>query len=150
MAEESMAPGLVEASAPQNLPRCIALLVCDYANMSDEGKHNVMGVFNQVIVRPPDLMSPRFYVYFSVEGFRTDPLRLCLLTPTGDEVVGGTLTPAPNDALPLIGTVSAHVPFRFEAKGPGLYRLELSCHGQVMASTPIMVEYINEDGDNGE
>lgn len=143
--KEAKAPAAV--TTPRG-PHGVALLCCDYASTDKGGKHNLLGIFNQVSIRPPDLMSPPFYVYFSVEGVGLEPLRLRLVAPSGEEVVGGDVVPDPNNPPSVIGAVDAFFPFRFEARGPGIYRLELSSNDYVMGSTPLIVDYPEDGADD--
>lgn len=144
---EAKAPAAV--TTPRG-PHGVALLCCDYASADKGGKHNLLGIFNQVSMRPPDLMSPPFYVYFSIEGVSPEPLRLRLVAPSGEEVAGGSVVPDPNNPPSIVGAVDAVFQFRFEAQGPGIYRLELSSNGRVVCSTPLIVEYLEDGVDDAD
>jgi len=143
--KEAKAPAAV--TAPRG-PHGVALLCCDYASVDKGGKHNLMGIFNQFSMTPPDLMSPPFYVYFSIEGANAEPLRLSLVAPSGEEVSGGTVMPDPKNSPPATGSTDAFFLFMFEARGPGVYRLELSSNGQVIGSTPLIVSYQGKEADD--
>lgn len=53
----------IDLAAGRARPRLLSLLFCDFANRTDDGKMNLIGVFDRIFVHPEERKSPPFILY---------------------------------------------------------------------------------------
>jgi hypothetical protein len=62
-------------------PRLLALLFCDYVNSTNDGKVNLLGAFDRIMVHPEKRLSPPFIVFARAAEAIKSPLWLTILDP---------------------------------------------------------------------
>ena len=76
---EVQAPAAEEACTP----RLTALLFCDYASQSVDGKYNLLGIFDRIFIggRPP--IMPTYNAYIRLAGMSAGPMEVLGFDPDG-------------------------------------------------------------------
>jgi hypothetical protein len=64
-------------------PRLLALVTADWANLTQDGKPNVIGVFDRIFVSKLPHDSPRFFLYARLTLPRSGRLALVIRAPDG-------------------------------------------------------------------
>ncbi|MFL5581542.1 MAG: DUF6941 family protein [Gemmatimonadaceae bacterium] len=120
-------------------------LLADGANLSQEGKLNILGVFDAVQVAQLPTVHPRAHLVLRLKGTRTDVgthrITMQWMDPGGRELVSstgelnvGTPPPGVNDIdVPLIATIDLPL------ETPGVYTLALSLDDAPMVAVPLQV-----------
>jgi hypothetical protein len=120
-------------------------LFADAANLSQEGKLNVLGVFDAVQVATLPAVHPRATLVVRLKGVRSDVgshvLALSWVNPRGDELWGsagevavGTPPPGVHDMdLPVIITLDLPL------DASGAYAMRVSLDGTLTAEVPLQV-----------
>ena len=123
-------------------------LFADAANLSQEGKLNILGVFDAVQVATLPTIHPRATLVVRLKGARSDAgthtMGLRWLNPQGTELWSSTgelnIGDAPPGAgdmdLPLIATLDLPIDM------PGRYTMAVALDGQPTAEAPVQVNGI--------
>ena len=120
-------------------------LFADAANLSQEGKLNVMGVFDAVQVGSLPAVHPRAHLVLRLKGGRADAgthqLTLRWTNPRGDEV--WSTTGELNVAIPPAGALDMDVPLIAAVDLPleivGIYVMHIDLDGAPTAEVPLHV-----------
>jgi hypothetical protein len=88
----------VDVSGGRTKPRLLSLLFCDYSNMTDDHKVNLIGIFDRIWVHPEQRLSPRFVVYGRTAETFGDNLWLRVFDPDNEPAVEIKFDPPPLDS----------------------------------------------------
>lgn len=122
-------------------------VLADEANVSQEGKLNVMGIFDRISAADFPVVHPKMVFAFRVEsapgdGGRTFAVRVLLESPEGEvmfEATGEIVPPrVPAGELTTANQVFALVGVQFPT--PGMYRFIVSVGDEEMHETPFLVQ----------
>ena len=128
-------------------------LIADAANISDDGKLNILGVFNRISVRELPATHPQLtlvlkFVADAVEAGQTKRLQIFLSDPDGQRLL--TLeaeieVPGPKDPGKPVELVMPQtiVGLTFERSGP--HAFDVLINGEPKARVPADVVLIRED-----
>jgi hypothetical protein len=117
----------------------------DGANLSQEGKLNVLGVFDALAVGGFPTLHPRTHFVVRLKGSAEDTgahtLTFSWVNPAGDSLWSSdgelNVAPGPNPAmemdLPIIAVID--LPLNM----PGIYTMQVSLDGDVTAEVPLHV-----------
>ena len=120
-------------------------LFADAANLSQEGKLNILGVFDAVQVGAVPTVHPRANLVMRLKGSRTDAgthtVTLRWINPAGDELwhsmgelnVGAPPADTVEMDLPLIAAVDLPI------DRPGSYTMRIALDDRPTASVPLQV-----------
>src|SRR5690242_6893273 len=124
------------------------LVLCDAANVSREGKLNVLGEFDSIHAAAFPLAYPTMVLVVRVEGHATEAgehqLRLRLLDEDGGDVVPALEGAFPLGPPPYPGAPIRSAPLILQLHGvrfnsPGHHSFELLVDGQHLRSLPLHV-----------
>jgi len=123
-------------------PSIIALLFCDYAKTSPEGKLNISGIFDRIFVDPDIKKTPTFYVFLKLqEVFGSAEFHI--LNPAG-KIIGAALYEVKQDAAKSDELNFTQASIRFmelETEEEGLYWFEIVYKGHSLGGTGLKVEF---------
>ena len=120
-------------------------LLADAANLSQEGKLNILGVFDALQVATLPAVHPRAHLVVRVKGHREDvgvhTVHIRWMSPKGIELWGTTgqleIGPTPPGVeemdLPLIAAIDLPL------DQGGVYRVQVSLDDQIAADVPVQV-----------
>jgi hypothetical protein len=129
-----------------NAMRVSLALLADYANVSREGKLNIMGIFDNINASSVPTAHAQMQLVLTVEGSafeagKDHPMEIELQAPTGDPVfkVNGTLHfgKAPSEAAVKANSTIQLNNLLF--KQFGRYRFVITINGAVLAEIPFAV-----------
>jgi hypothetical protein len=127
-------------------------LFADAANLSQEGKLNILGVFDAVQVGALPSMHPRATIVVRLKGSPSDAgthlLQMRWVNPRGDELwsstgqveVGAPPMGVSEMDLPLIASLDLPLDVA------GMYTLRIALDDTVSAELPLMVRPVNQPG----
>ena len=120
-------------------------LLADAANLSQEGKLNILGVFDALQVATLPAVHPRAHLVVRVKGHREDvgahTVHIRWMSPKGTELWGttgqldiGAIPPGVEEMdLPLIAAIDLPL------DQAGIYRVQVSLDDQIAADVPVQV-----------
>src|SRR3712207_6782641 len=76
-----VAPGTPEG----NRPRVLAILLCDWANQTDDGKTNLSGIFDRLLVREIPGAAAPVHLYVRFANLTPGQIEIVVLAPDGAE-----------------------------------------------------------------
>jgi hypothetical protein len=154
MAEQLSVPVLatnIDVSQERGKPRLLALLFCDFTNLTKDDKPNLLGVFDRIFVDPEKRTTPPFAIFvrvaevveaFHVTFFDPDnqPAFSVLSVPPSTQVY--------SEGLPRQLQTALAVQFKTEKAGP--FWCDVSYKGQSLGGAGLVVEYRKvEDKNSG-
>ena len=129
--------------------------LADEANVSQEGKLNVLGVFDRIVANAFPVVHPRLVFAFRVhmeyaDSGRTFPVHVRVVDEDGQPLFDATgelsaPTVAPGDFF-TANRVFALVGLQFPT--PGTYRFEISVPGQPPHETPFVLSTPSQEAVN--
>jgi hypothetical protein len=135
-------------------PRLLALLFCDYMNRTDEGKINLIGIFDRIYVHPEKKKTPRFGLYIRFAEALDGPVTLTVFEPMGQPVFGLQFDPNvpqfeadPERRSEYPRQIQSILVMQFEAKIEGVYWFDISYRSQSLGGASLPIEFIKE-GEN--
>ena len=120
-------------------------LFADAANLSQEGKLNILGVFDALQVAGFPAVHPRAHLVVHLKGTQHDvgthSLSLRWVNPQGNELwesTGGVeVGPPPASAVEMDLPIIAQIDLPMD--GPGGYSLRIALDGESLAMVPVHV-----------
>lgn len=120
-------------------------LFADAANLSQEGKLNILGVFDALQVAGFPAVHPRAHLVVHLKGTQLDvgthSLSLRWVNPQGNELwesTGGVeVGPPPPSAVEMDLPIIAQIDLPMD--GPGGYALRIALDGESLAAVPVHV-----------
>lgn len=133
-------------------PRLMSLLFCDFASKTDDGKMNLLGIFDRVYVHPEIRMTPPFVLYGrTVETFE-DNLWLRIFDPDHSPRAEFKFDPPAEIKLarerdPNLPTnVQFIIPLQLNIQKQGIYWFDIAYRDYSLGGTglPVMFRKIEE------
>jgi hypothetical protein len=147
LAEETEAlPGVsIDVVKERAEPRVVALLFFDFSNITTEGKHNLLGVFDRVSL-PGGQRNLAFGFFLRVANAVEGPLEVLMYGP--DNIVGSSITLAPDvEAAKALRQrhVQAIGKLDVEFKAEGNFWFGVTYQGKVIGGNRLVVEFQPEE-----
>jgi len=144
----------VNLSDEKSKPRLLALVFCDYMNRTEDGKINLIGIFDRIYVNPEKKKTPRFALFIRFAEALDGPVTLTVFEPMEQPVFGLQFDPNASqfEAVPERRSeyprqVQSLIVMQFEAKIEGVYWFDISYKSQSLGGAGLPVEFIKE-GEN--
>lgn len=138
-------PATIDLSIERPKPRLIALLFCDFMNMTGDKKANLLGIFDRVYVRPDSILTPRFSVFVRTAETHETPIRTTVYAPDGTAIAQFTSVSTTEEFIPdLPKNIQAMFNMQFNAHLEGVYWFDVSVGGQSLGGAGLVVEYRKE------
>jgi hypothetical protein len=122
-------------------PQLQAFLCCDWVNTTENGKANLIGIFDRLLVSGVPTSSPSFFLYARIALAAPVPIAVRILGPSGEEV--GRLDGMPVEELSEeFGAVSLQTMLRmkFPINTLGTHWLELHADNELLTTLPLAVD----------
>lgn len=122
-------------------PRLEAALFCEYANRTEDGKTNLSGIFERILVNRETKLSGGFFLFVRLAEAGEGPIQIVLFDPANKPVlaIGTDLSGEPfKGNYPKMIQVLDRV--AFQATEMGIYWLDVSYKGDSLGGAPLIVE----------
>ncbi len=121
-------------------------VLADYANITREGKLNILGIFDVIhvqnfpVTHPQMQLVMRFEADLSEAG-KTKRLEIQLMDEDGKRlfVLGGEFTPGPGQPGEVIGTNQILTINMMKFEAPGNYEFKILINDELKAEVPLKV-----------
>jgi hypothetical protein len=127
-------------------------LICDYANISQDGKLNVMGIFSRILAPQFPVTHPIMHLVIifaanSPEKGRNKELQLQLLDEDGNSLmnISGNFQ-IPNQPGPTIEMQQIFALQMLQFKNEGNYAFHILINGETKATIPLQVAVHQQQG----
>jgi hypothetical protein len=132
----------------RNQPRLVALILCDYANLTEDRKYNLLGTFDSIVVDRKKRQSPLFILYLRTYSVYGGQMQIGVYSPTNELVsaVGVDLKETENAAdRGAHGVVVLKV--QFDVQEEGEYWIDVSYKGRSLGGDSLVVNFRSEEGE---
>lgn len=130
----------IDKTVVRDRPQLIALLFCDLVNITKEGKHNLIGVFDTITIPAGETLTPVFTLFIRVAHAVGEPLQLRVFGPDNDLVVQGRITlPDQASSSDPPGPVQLAAQLQFEPKLSGAYWFEVVYGEQSLGGAALLI-----------
>ena len=127
-------------------PEVHAFVLCDWANQTGDGKTNLIGIFDRILVSALPTPSPSFFVYARVLRGPVGELTITIIDPSNNEVGSiGTEWEKPFGPDEP-GFVSFIGRMRFQVEQAGVFRFRAHSEARQLAEMPLVVELRQAEG----
>ena len=135
------APGIeIDETVARSRPQLVALLFCDLVNVTKEGKHNLIGVFDTVTIAADETLTPVFTLFIRVAHAVDEPLQLRVFGPDDELAVQGSITlPDMASRSDPRGPVQLVAHLQFEPKLSGAYWFEVVYGEQSLGGADLLI-----------
>jgi len=136
----------VDVSTEKAKPRLLALLFCDFTNMTKDDKPNLLGVFDRIYVDPEKKLTPHFVVFIRVAEV-TEPFEITVIAPDGG--VGPQIKSSLEGAQFTEGLprqVQTALLLQFEIKTEGVYWFDVSYKGETLGGAGLTIQFRETEG----
>jgi hypothetical protein len=155
VAEQSVGSPAVSVDLEKELaaPRLVALLFCDWANQTRDGKNNLVGAFDRIFVREGQKETHAFFIFLRTAETVGEPLQVTIFSPGGAIVAGLQygVTEFHRDIEhpehPLY--IQIMLPVQFPVPMPGVYWVNISYGGKSLGGAALIVELAKPEAQNG-
>ncbi|PYP83507.1 MAG: hypothetical protein DMF61_23080 [Blastocatellia bacterium AA13] len=157
MAEDTEGVPEVNVDTVQELekPRLVSLLFYDFANRTANGKFNLSGIFDRILVDLNKKRTRSFGLFTKTAETHKGIIRILILDPNGKLVValdfGMDATEFPPDQKYHITQASGAI--EFDTPIEGLYWFDVSYNGKSLGGTALQIEFATQekrDGSNAD
>ena len=127
-------------------PRLVALIFCDWANVTTDQKFNLIGTFDRITVSASDKRPPLFALYIRLANTLEDDVHLQVYNPDGTSALEGRFKPQDISSSvhnPIFLQIAARL--QFEAEQDGLYWFEVLYQGQSLGGTALTVQIASSE-----
>jgi hypothetical protein len=138
-------PVTIDVSEVLPKPRLEAVLFCEYANQTSDGKTNLLGIFERIYVNRETKQSGGFFLFVRLAEAIEGLIQISLLDSNGKPVlaVGVDLSGAVFEGhYPKMLQVLDRV--AFQATELGVYWLDVTYKGESLGGAPLIVEMRSE------
>src|SRR5450432_3853051 len=139
-----------ELAAERRKPRLLALLFCDFTNMTKDDKPNLLGVFDRIYVDAEKRMTPPFAVFARVAEV-IDGFDITVFGPDDLPAIQVKSVPGAGfneEGLPR--QIQTALMFRFEVHKEGTFWFDISYKGVSLGGAGLPIQYRKtEDKDGG-
>lgn len=152
MVEETAVIPKINIDVAQELekPRLVSLLFYDFANRTGNGKLNILGVFDRIIVDAEKKRTRSFGMFIKTAETHEGIIRILILDPNRQLVAaldfGLAEKEFPKDEKYHIAQASGAI--EFDTPVEGLYWFDVSYNGKSLGGTALRVDFtISENKD---
>jgi uncharacterized protein DUF6941 len=121
-----------------------SILFCDHANQTDDGKTNLVGIFDRIFVHPEKKVTTAFFLFVRTSQTHKGPIKVRCVTPDS-EILFTISYDATESNVQFSEAMPAFVQYlgqlRFVAKAEGIYWLDVSFNDELLGGVPLMIEY---------
>ena len=126
-------------------PRLVSLLFFDFANQTSDGKVNLSGIFDRLLVSPETKKTVPIGIFVRTARTYDSPVTVSIISP-GKKPVGGfafTMTRQEREAQGGKGDGMMQILARvqFDAPSEGEYWFAVGFDGQTIGGCPLLVEF---------
>lgn len=141
----------IDVEKLRRLPRLQAILFCDFASMTDDGKVNLLGVFDGLHVHPEKKITPVFVIFVrTAETYEAD-VQVTLIAPNGQVAATISFTglenfkyePEKPNNIQSIGQMRFAVPIE------GVYWFDVSYQGKSLGGVGLPIYYRETENKEG-
>lgn len=151
MADQVAVPVLatnVDVSKERPKPRLLALLFCDFSNLTKDDKPNLLGVFDRIFVDPEKKTTPPFAIFVRVAEV-VDAFNITLFDPDNQPAFSVLSVPQAQvytEGLPRQTQTALAVQFKTEKAGP--FWCDVSYKGESLGGAGLVIEYRKSEDKN--
>lgn len=130
----------------RGLPRLVALLFCAYGNITNDGKANILGIFDRIQPLPKNESNDIAFYLFVRTSNTEGPVHARIFDPNGKIVAGIEFQgdkPETFSGEPWY--VQLLVPTAFSARSEGVHWVEVSYRGNVLGRAGLYVVLPQEE-----
>lgn len=132
----------IDVVKERDRPRLVALLFCDYANQTKEGKNNLLGTFDSLYLDPEKGKStPRFIMFLRAYRVQSGQLQVSIFAPSGE--LGAALrvgvTTSKDEPPESRSHLQALLQVQFEVSDEGKYWVDVSHDGVSLGGAMLTI-----------
>ena len=143
----------IDAEQERQKPRLVAILLFDFASQTNEGKQNILGIFDRVKVSVDKKRTPPIGFYLKTAHTFDDQIQVAILSPE-NQLVAGFFFGAPEKErdgkkltqMQILGIVE------FDTPMAGEYWIDVSYKEQSLGGFRLVVDFVDtkEEGDGSK
>lgn len=142
----------VDPSEALQKPRLEALLFCDYATRTLDGKYILGGIFERFVFTPEEAkVTPYFYLFIRLGRTTDGQIQIALYDPTGTiisafafEITASQFQGAYPSQINFLDRVRFHTPVE------GVYWFDISYRRESLGGAPMIVEFLKTEAKEDE
>lgn len=132
----------MDKAAARGRPQLVALLFCEWANITKEDKHNLIGVFDTITLPPAETLTPQFTLFIRVAHAFDDPLQLRVFGPDDALAVYGEIASREENSNPDNAfQYQVIAQLQFAPKIAGMYWFEILYSGQSLGGAELRIVF---------
>jgi hypothetical protein len=124
-------------------PHLVSILFCDYLNQTEDGKTNLMGIFDRIYVHSMGRLTPTFVLFIRAVDTIEEGLSVRVFAPDGSPVIGvdfadfdaSMATPG----LPV--NIQSTLNLRFPVESEGVYWFNVFYKSESLGGAGLVIEY---------
>ena len=133
----------IEVAQERAKPRLVSLLFYDFANRTGNGKLNLLGIFDRIIVDAEKKRTRSFGLFIKTAETHDGIIRILILDPNGQLIAGLDFGLAekeyPKDEKYHVAQASGGI--EFDTPVEGLYWFDASYNGKSLGGTGLQVDF---------
>ena len=133
----------IEVAQEREKPRLISLLFYDFANRTANGKFNLSGIFDRIIVDAEKKRTRSFGMFIKTAETQEGVVRILILDPNGQVIAGLDFGLAEKeyrkDESYHVAQASGGI--EFETPVEGLYWSDVSYNGKSLGGTALQIDF---------
>lgn len=125
--------------------------LCDFASISADGKTNLLGIFEKIIVTKLPSKLAHLYMVFNLESSSNnkEPFHISITDSENKElflekIKGDVIIPKGKEKANINGVVQIN---NFPINSTGKYSIELTCSDELIAREVLVVEEVNKENE---
>lgn len=133
-------------------PLLVSLLFCDSCDLREDGKANVIGIFDRIYIHPDIRLTPPFMLFVRTAETTGGIIQIICRDPDGriPTVVNFTSAPASEFSPKLPANVQGIVTMNpFFAYTEGVYWFEVLFEGQALGGAALVIEFRETEDKKG-
>lgn len=141
----------IDVAQEREKPRLVSLLFYDFANRTGNGKFNLSGIFDRIIVDAEKKRTRSFGMFIKTAETHKGIIRILILDPNGHLIAALDFGLAEKESLSeeKYHVTQAAGGIEFDTPIEGLYWFDVSYNGKSLGGTALQVDFAiseNKDG----
>ena len=152
MAEQVAVPVLatnIDVAQERLKPRLLALLFCDFTNVTKDDKPNLLGVFDRIFVDPEKRTTPPFVIFVRVAEV-AEAFNITLFDSDNQPAVSIVSVPRSQvDSEGMPRQTQTALAVQFKTEKAGTFWCDVSYKGVSLGGAGLVIEYRRSEDNNG-
>jgi hypothetical protein len=131
----------IDVASTYKKPRLIALLFCNFFNVTGNRKPNLLGIFDRMAVDHEKKKTPNFFMFIKLAGV-LGPSEIHVYSPRGERIMAalleGRIPPTSSDEIVY---AQAMINIELEVKEEGIYWFDVLYQGNSLGGNGLGITF---------